>query len=184
MNMFLKQIEKDLKMGNYNDILMENRQTVEIKLEYFDLVYSLVVGLFHNDVMRPETTNFHIGMFYKLMDLLDVRIHKCEDKEKLVEGLLSSINSQLGNRNASPLFLVLTHFLEPDYDQVRSKSSKQTPRLRDLIVSYYVRNPTELPFKYLYKEKIAAGTEKTAHLKDALGFNEISCDSMISTLMS
>ena len=82
-----------------------------------------MTGLFEHNIIKPETNNFYIGMFYNLLNLLGVRILKYESKYRMIECLLNVINKQLTNKDSSALFLVLSHFLKPDYNKLRDKPS-------------------------------------------------------------
>lgn len=128
-------------------------------MEYHDIIYSLTLGLFDFSVIKPETTNFYIGLFYNLLNILDIRIYKYDKtrSQKMVENLLRSVNKQLANKESSALFLALAHFLEPNYNKIREKPSSETPKIRDLIVDYYIRNPQDLPFNLLERVNIQSG---------------------------
>lgn len=102
--------------------LSEQRSNTEVNITYFDFIYELTVSLFRIESrIKKEICSLYIGLLFNLMSLLDVRInqYKKETAHRMITELAEVVHKRLTTGETPSLYIVLAHFLEPNYDELR-----------------------------------------------------------------
>lgn len=149
---------------------------------YHDFIYELTVSLFRIDNrIKTENSSLYIGLLFNLMCLLDVRINQYsrETAYRMIGEMISTINKRLLTGETPCLYLVLAHFLEPNYDELRKNGkpidiAAENRKLKKHILRYYLSQPGlyHEHLKSLLVQKLPPLNAKSLTLKEAF-FNEV-----------
>jgi hypothetical protein len=110
---------KPLNESDLTKLIADQRNHNLVSVTSYDFIYELTISLFRIESrIRRENSSLYIGLLFNLMSLLDLRInhHQVETAHRMIEDLMEAVNRRLISGESPSLFIVMAHFMEPNYN--------------------------------------------------------------------